>query len=464
MIFVRHRANMDIQFITDPYGCAVYVTNYMCKSNANASTIVKKAIKELNANRNVSIRERLMTLASKFTNCAEVSAPECVYTLLSMSVSRCSREMIYINTFPIKDRLLMLQEYKILKDKHADSTDVYKKTLHEYYQARPKTTDFEKMCMAEFAGFYEFISNARYDQIMQKKMPKYQPDLDDAHDDDETGDEVDNHNVNNLRAEQNTSQTFFQLLNKLGWIRKREKCRILRYKRYNKDKESNDYYRVDLMLYLPFRNENMEIEVENTIDIYKKNKTTIAENKANFESVVAKKYDDIVERMDRELEEHNQMLNEQQADEWTMKQDEVVQDYDGDNESFEEQFGYQANIVDLEINQHQDIAKQDLKKIKTPQIKSETEYNELMRNLNKGQHMYIMNVLRSMKDDKQFCHFISGQAGVGKSRLIDAIFQAVTRLFNPNKDEEKVIVALTAYTGKAASNIKVLLTNFLLFI
>ena len=46
-IFLRHRANMDIQFETDPYGAASYVTAYMLKSNAVMSTLLKKASSEM---------------------------------------------------------------------------------------------------------------------------------------------------------------------------------------------------------------------------------------------------------------------------------------------------------------------------------------------------------------------------------------------------------------------------------
>lgn len=53
-LIVRHRANMDIQFVTDPYGAAQYVAAYMLKSNAVMSTLLKKAMEEMK-NGNLSI-------------------------------------------------------------------------------------------------------------------------------------------------------------------------------------------------------------------------------------------------------------------------------------------------------------------------------------------------------------------------------------------------------------------------
>jgi len=64
-LIVRHRANMDIQFVTDPYGAAQYVAAYMLKSNAAMSTLLKKAMEEMK-NGNLSIRQKLNKLANKF--------------------------------------------------------------------------------------------------------------------------------------------------------------------------------------------------------------------------------------------------------------------------------------------------------------------------------------------------------------------------------------------------------------
>ena len=86
-IICRHRANMDIQFVTDPYGAAAYVSAYMLKANAKMSVTLKRAQKEINAG-NLGIRKRLLALANVFQNSSEIGAQECVYSLLSMSVAK----------------------------------------------------------------------------------------------------------------------------------------------------------------------------------------------------------------------------------------------------------------------------------------------------------------------------------------------------------------------------------------
>lgn len=37
------RANIDIQFVLDPYACVMYVTSYLCKSERTMSELLKQA-------------------------------------------------------------------------------------------------------------------------------------------------------------------------------------------------------------------------------------------------------------------------------------------------------------------------------------------------------------------------------------------------------------------------------------
>lgn len=115
---------MDIQYVTDPYGVAVYVAAYMMKSNAKMSTLLKKARKEIDYGY-YTVREKLSRLAHTFQNFIEVSAQEAVYTILSMPVSRCSRDVVYVNTFPIEQRSRVLKRDEILEKMDPNSNDVY---------------------------------------------------------------------------------------------------------------------------------------------------------------------------------------------------------------------------------------------------------------------------------------------------------------------------------------------------
>ena len=59
------RANMDIQFILDPYACVMYIASYMLKSERSMGELLKQVSKESNA---LEIRDQLRWLGSVFLN------------------------------------------------------------------------------------------------------------------------------------------------------------------------------------------------------------------------------------------------------------------------------------------------------------------------------------------------------------------------------------------------------------
>ncbi|CAF4366401.1 unnamed protein product, partial [Rotaria magnacalcarata] len=62
-----------------------------------------------------------------------------------------------------------------------------------------------------------------------------------------------------------------------------------------------------------------------------------------------------------------------------------------------------------------------------------------------------MNFIKN--GDKQFFYFINGDADVGKSTLIKAVYQSILRLYNPlpGSNPDSIRAALCAPTGKAAA-------------
>ena len=79
------RANIDIQFILDPFACLAYIVNYINKSERGLSKLLK-GINE-NINSDDTIRARLKKITSAFVNASEISAQEVVYQLLGKPMS-----------------------------------------------------------------------------------------------------------------------------------------------------------------------------------------------------------------------------------------------------------------------------------------------------------------------------------------------------------------------------------------
>ena len=251
-IISMHRANMDIQYVTDPYGAAAYVSAYMLKSNAVMSVTLKKAQREI-ALGNFSIRNRLLKLANVFHNSSEVGAQECFYKLLSMPVAKSSRKIEFINTFKEEKRNHMVKDRRYLDLMNEEDTDIFKKGLLNHYKNRP--LDLRDVCLAEYASHYDYISNTEKKAIGKSTKPLslfpediYEEDEDEYIRDLSDTDEPET--ASNIKVQQN----------KDGAIRKRTKPKILRYKRYNKIRDIENWTRVQTMLYYPWQDDIVELE------------------------------------------------------------------------------------------------------------------------------------------------------------------------------------------------------------
>ncbi|CAF5054955.1 unnamed protein product, partial [Rotaria magnacalcarata] len=104
MIMSLHRANMDIQFILDPYSCLMYCVDYINKSENGMSELLREALNELKKG-NSTVKERLRVIANKILNSSEISAQEAVYHILSIPLSISSRSTVFINTNRPENRI-----------------------------------------------------------------------------------------------------------------------------------------------------------------------------------------------------------------------------------------------------------------------------------------------------------------------------------------------------------------------
>ncbi|XP_068738520.1 uncharacterized protein [Montipora capricornis] len=88
---------------------------------------------------------------------------------------------------------------------------------------------------------------------------------------------------------------------------------------------------------------------------------------------------------------------------------------------------------------------------------SDEQYRKLVQSLNEKQRQFLYHVLHSVKtSDNPLRLFLSGGAGVGKSTVTNALYEALIRYLNsiPGENPDDVKVVKAAPTGKAAFNIK----------
>ena len=85
------------------------------------------------------------------------------------------------------------------------------------------------------------------------------------------------------------------------------------------------------------------------------------------------------------------------------------------------------------------------------------EYRHMVQTLNKEQKEFFYHVLHLIKSSEEaFYCFLSGGAGVGKSHVTKALYQAALKYYNtkPGINFTETQVLMLAPTGKAAYNIK----------
>ena len=113
---------MDLQYITDPYSCIMYITSYMMKSERAMSEILKKVADE---NKGEDIKEQLRKVGSAFLNNREVSAQKAAFRILSMPLKRVCRKVVFVNTAPKEKRVSIIKPIEVLERMDDDDEDIF---------------------------------------------------------------------------------------------------------------------------------------------------------------------------------------------------------------------------------------------------------------------------------------------------------------------------------------------------
>lgn len=93
------KANHYLQFVLDPYACAVYIVSYISKSQKGMSLLLDQAAKEAREG-NLDLKHLVRHIGNYFTNSVETCAQEVVYLTLQISLTKATRQVVFINTSP----------------------------------------------------------------------------------------------------------------------------------------------------------------------------------------------------------------------------------------------------------------------------------------------------------------------------------------------------------------------------
>ena len=412
------RANMDSQYILDIYQCAMYVVAYVSKSQRGMSLLLDAASKEAKE-KGSNIKEKVRLIENKFTNNVEMSAQEAVDICLQVPLRKCSRQVIFVPTSESTNRTFLLKSFEEIHSMEDDDDQVTSGNLLTRYTDRPHA--LENVTLADWAAWYD-------------KPGK----IGDSLQNNENESDSDNLVVDITCTRHN--------------IKKRRTARILRSVRYNQEHDPENYCREKIMLYTHWRDEQkLKGNSQTYQGRYKKIEATIQEqlqayepNAAAVDSAEALVQDEIA---NEELD--NLAPNTEHANQVDKTIDHLIHDptlFPPDNmpeSDLGSDLGIPSLAKDTQIPFHE--------------MNSE-QYRSLLLSLNIKQREFLFfnDILIKVKtSDAPIYAFLSGGAGVGKSRVLTAIYQASMKYFNslPGSDYNTRHVLVVAPTGKAAYNV-----------
>lgn len=422
-ILQLHRANMDIQFVLDPYSCAAYILNYINKANKGMSKLLRRIVEETRRG-NSTLKERLRLICNKFLNSSEISAQEAVYYILGLSVSHASRKVVFINTSLPQRRDRMLRPREQLEELDENDANIFLDNYLNYYANRDR--HLERECLASVVANYEVVKTpARVTQRRPRENPE-----DSANSDDEM------------------EGGFFPIAHTRLSHRKRTKSKVIRYPRFRVDKEPADYYREQLMLFLPWRDEQRDLIDILHHDVYQNNLREIKANKEPFSPLDNEQVMEMVQQHMQNVEdEENDRVEIEESQPNDRLPNEFHVFYPRDSQAEPDIF----QQMGLEV------ARDRMVRFTAPGQLDGAEYVEKVARLNDDQRKLVLEILHlAARSEEPYHIFVSGGAGVGKSAFIETLCFVLNKYYSrlPGNNADTAKILLCAPTGRAAFNIK----------
>lgn len=236
-------------------------------------------------------------------------------------------------------------------------------------------------------------------------------------------------------------------------IRQRKSTQVIRYVRFNKKTDSENFYRERLMLFHPWRNEEIDLKLffETFEQMYQTVYRTVNSK--------AKQYEQNEEELDKALEQAELENNQYDNLAPGTQQVECEDLEEGATES-EQCMHFNperpADHRNYDIGQDLGIANTTVEITSHAKRIPEDEYHNLIKCLNVKQREFFQHIITWIKTKQQSLYaFLTGGAGVGKSVVVKAIYQALHRHLcsAEGEDPDNIRILLCAPTGKAAYNI-----------
>jgi len=145
-------------------------------------------------------------------------------------MKQLSRSVVFVDTNAKNDRIAVLKTHDVIDQLDGDETNVFQKSLIDRYKHSPK--QLRSMCLAEFAATYCSSYYTKDDEVDSDALPN---------------------------TETQASAKKITLAGGHGQMHERRKPAGIRFRKYNKDADANNWYRAKLMLYYPWYDEDNDL-------------------------------------------------------------------------------------------------------------------------------------------------------------------------------------------------------------
>ena len=220
VILSAWKANHDLQFVLDPYACAMYIVSYINKSQKGMSALLDQATKEARQG-HLDLKRQVRHIGNYFTNSVETSAQEAVYLTIQIPLTKATRQVVFINTSPSDQRSFLLKETSTLQKMSPDSTDIEAENNIKRYSNRPRA--LENWCLADYVSQLDI-------KYPKKKLGDTANFKDDINED--QCEDVESE----LESDTETSNGINITLKNGTTIKQRKSFRVIRYVIFNKKK------------------------------------------------------------------------------------------------------------------------------------------------------------------------------------------------------------------------------------
>ena len=422
LILFLMKANMDLQFVLNPYDVARYITSYMTKVNKGMSELMRRIKKEHAKPDHATELDSLKSLGDAFVRSRELSVQEACVILLHQQSVYTTRSVEFVNTGDVEFRTEVLKSKEELSKLEPGSTDITYSNHRKRYIARPD--ELEDVCLADWFSMYVAV---------QYNTP--------GKCDDDASDEVPvNPRVYKLKTG-----------GRVRLIADEAHYKVIRYCRFSVNKETESYYRELVILFCPFRVDDdsaLLLGKQTFADAYRSVKNIVEKNRRKYERCRAEMEEALEEvQLDNLADNANETL-ETAARRFAPN----ITHYDDEDVAAGEEV--LAGEVDDELTNLPVV----------PAAIPENEYFALIMRLNEDQQLFFYEMLSYERHrlsgfpTKPRFAFLSGGAGTGKSFVLKALHYALSKMAREDDkhleyDIQKPTVAIGAFCGLAARNV-----------